>query len=340
MKKRIIKILAFILFIIITISSINKITDVLCIKSGHGINQARHFYDQPEDSIDVVFMGTSHIHCNVNTALLWEDYNIAAYDLTGAEQPLWMTYYFLKEVFKTQSPKLIVLDLFGAVTITEDYHEKWVSENVYGMKFSINKLEMLQQSIAPEKITLYFPTIWANHGRYKELTSEDYAVLTESKTEQASFKGYTPYFGTEVWEKPIAKEVEEEPILQKSEEYLMKIIDYVEKQDAELLLIVAPYIRNEEHDANYKYIERILQERNVEYINYNDLYDEINLDFSSDFNDWSHLNYYGSCKFTDYLAKDILKKNYNFFHEGQERKYESWEMHVDLINKEVEENLN
>ena len=66
----------------------------------------------------------------------------------------------------------------------------------------------------------------------------------------------------------------------------------------------------------------------------------MNLDFSSDFNDWSHLNYYGSCKFTDYLAKDILKKNYIFFHEGQERKYESWEMHVDLINKEVEENLN
>jgi small subunit ribosomal protein S13 len=33
----------------------------------------------------------------------------------------------------------------------------------------------------------------------------------------------------------------------------------------------------------------------------------MNLDVSSDFNDWSHLNYYGSCKFTDYLAKDILK---------------------------------
>lgn len=39
----------------------------------------------------------------------------------------------------------------------------------------------------------------------------------------------------------------------------------------------------------------------------------MNLDFSSDFNDWSHLNYYGSCKFIDYLAKDILKKIIIFF---------------------------
>ena len=64
-------------------------------------------YWQPENAIDVVMMGTSHVHCGVNTAFLWEKYGIASYDYSGAEQPLWMTYFYLKELYKYQTPKVV-----------------------------------------------------------------------------------------------------------------------------------------------------------------------------------------------------------------------------------------
>ena len=79
-KKIVIRVLA----IFALIFGISVLSDILQIKSDHGINQNRGLYFQSEDSIDAVFLGTSHIHCNVNTALLWEEYGIAAYDYSGA----------------------------------------------------------------------------------------------------------------------------------------------------------------------------------------------------------------------------------------------------------------
>ncbi len=339
MKKVIKNIIVIAVLFVSVFISIIKITDVLCIKSYHGLYQAKRFYIQPNNTIDIVFMGTSHVHCDINTALLWEKYKIAAYDLSGAEQPLWMTYYYLKDLYKTQNPQLIVLDLFGALTVTDEYHDKWISENVFGMEFSLNKVEMMYESIPLSKIPQYFPTIWANHGRYNELNDDDYNELFNTKVEKASFKGYTPYFETEAWEKPVAKEVESVPILEKSEEYLIKIINYARANNSEIWVIVAPYIRNEVHDAQLKYIETVLKDNNVKYVNYNDLYDEIGLDFNTDFNDWSHLNYYGSSKFTDYLAQNILNDGYSFEHKSGDDAYESWELHVDAINEDVKSNL-
>ena len=86
------KIIARILFIVILLSTFLIIDEVLKIKSNHGINQKESMYVQPSNSIDVVFMGTSHVHCGINTALLWEEYGIASYDYSGAEQPLWMVH--------------------------------------------------------------------------------------------------------------------------------------------------------------------------------------------------------------------------------------------------------
>mgnify|MGYP000718372696 FL=1 len=48
----------------------------------------------------------------MNTQLLWDEYGMAAYLMTGAEQPLWNSYYNLKEALKNQKPKLVVLDMF------------------------------------------------------------------------------------------------------------------------------------------------------------------------------------------------------------------------------------
>ena len=116
-KKIVIRVLAIFALIL----GISVLSDILQIKSDHGINQNRGLYFQSEDSIDAVFLGTSHIHCNVNTALLWEEYGIAAYDYSGAEQPLWMTYYYLKEFYKYQDPKVVVLDLYAPARFKEDY---------------------------------------------------------------------------------------------------------------------------------------------------------------------------------------------------------------------------
>ena len=148
---------------------------LLFVKTEHGIRQASEMYVQPENSIDVVFLGSSHVHTNINTAKLWTDYGIASYDYSGADQPIWMSYYYLKEICKYQTPRLVVLDLFSVAIYDTEYYDNFpfMSDNLSGMKFSANKLQMMQCSFTKQSFTEYFPTFITWHTRYKDLKDAD-----------------------------------------------------------------------------------------------------------------------------------------------------------------------
>lgn len=59
------------------------------------------------------------------------------------------------------------------------------------------------------------------------------------------------------------------------------------------------------------------------------------LDFAQDFNDASHLNYWGGCKFSDYLGEFLVARFELSDRRGQAG-YESWDDHVVLIAKELQ----
>ena len=184
-KKHLIRIGAITIFAV----TIYMLTAVLGFKSPHGINQLEGLYKQPKGTIDVVFMGTSHIHCGVNTGLLWEKYGMASYDYSGAEQPLWMTYHYLKELYKYQSPEVVVIDLFAPARIKEDYQYTWMNENIHGMRFSLNKLQMMFASMEPHMISKYFPSFASYHSRYDDLEKGDFNDFFWNDHEQIAFKG-------------------------------------------------------------------------------------------------------------------------------------------------------
>ena len=66
--------------------SLIVVRNILEYKSPHGINQTRAFYEQPKNTIDVLGIGSSHVHCGINTAELWDKYGIAAYDQRHADK--------------------------------------------------------------------------------------------------------------------------------------------------------------------------------------------------------------------------------------------------------------
>ena len=306
-------------------------------KTEHGIRQARDMYAQPKNSIDVVFMGSSHIHCGINTALLWEENGIAAYDYSAAEQPLWMTYYYLKEICKNQDPKLVVLDLYSPGTFYDDYQYTYMTDNLNGVKLSLNKLQMIKDSCEPSEIFNYFPSFVTYHQRYLELGKEDFEYLFASKKERASFKGFTPYFRTEVHEKNDYSPEETLPLTEKSEEYLYKIMDYCSENGIGLFIIVTPYKSDNNATLIYNYVEKIALERGILFENGNDYYETIGLNFETDLNDDSHLNYRGSIKYTRHLA-GLIKHVFDIPDRRGDAYWESWDRHVTEIKEMAAEN--
>ena len=65
----------------------------------------RGFYQEEKDSLDFVFVGSSQLYAHIAPAVLWRDYGITSYDFAANEQPLWISYFYIKEALKTQKPK-------------------------------------------------------------------------------------------------------------------------------------------------------------------------------------------------------------------------------------------
>ena len=97
-------------FAVIAALMLSYATYVLTPKSDFVISSMINIYRQPEDSVDVLAVGTSLTYAGINTNVLWSEFGIASYNLCSAEQPFWVSYYTIKEVLKTQHPRVILLD--------------------------------------------------------------------------------------------------------------------------------------------------------------------------------------------------------------------------------------
>ena len=85
-----------VLFLFIFAVLLYLVMCVLLFKQEDGALPMRNFYDLPENTVDVLFLGSSHMGMNLSTDILWNKYGIAGYKCWGSVQPIWNTYYYLK----------------------------------------------------------------------------------------------------------------------------------------------------------------------------------------------------------------------------------------------------
>ena len=319
-------------FLAIFVVSLYYLNILLVKKSPHGINQARAMYAQPEDSIDVVFLGSSHVHYDVNTAYLWKEHGVAAYDYSSAEQPLWITYYRIKEFLKTQHPKLIVIDLFSPAYLTDDYQYDFLAENTYGLKLTKNKIDAIRDMMEPDRVLDFFPAFFAMHSRYGEITEEDWIGVTDPER-LVNFKGFTPYVEYGHWDLNEPSQDQAIGYTPKQFKFLEKIWVLAEEEGIPLFFMVAPYAAVQpEEEMFYNRSQQIFMEAGVPCPNYCHFYESIGLDPDFDLYDESHLSYTGSIKFTEYLYQDIAAYTELPDRRGEEG-YESWDENVRIIER-------
>lgn len=301
---------------------------VLLLKSEDGIEQIESFYLQKEDTVDAIFMGNSHTYCNINNGVLWDEYGIASFNLGGAEQPYWNTYYYMKEALKTQHPKVIMLEISSVGIHPTDYQpDNWLICNTYGMKWNMNKLAALKASVFEdyfERMVIPFNTI---HSRYDELTREDFTDPNRS----INNKGFDPRETTMAFTRPDVSGVTEmTPVSEKSEKYLLKIIELAKAENIPLVFFTAPYVVTEDSQKVYNYVFDIGKQHEIPIVDFNQQYDAIGLDFGTDMADNLHLNRVGNAKFSKYLGKYLVDE-YGLPDRRGDEVYRSWE--EDALNQ-------
>lgn len=294
---------------------------VLLLKSEDGIEQIEAFYLQKENTVDVLFLGSSHIYCDVNTGVLWDEYGMAGFDLGGAEQPYWNSYYYLKEALKTQKPKVIVLDITTPGIRAVDFQpENWVICNNYGMHWNKNRIDAMKASALDQSFSrLLFP-LNTIHNRYDELTREDFTDTNQSIV----YKGFDPRETVTPFETPdISHVTETTPVSEKAEKYLRLMIELAKEENIPLVMMSAPYVVTEDAQKLYNYVFQIAEEEKIPYYDFNKRYKEMNLDFQTDMAEDLHLNESGNQKFSKYLGACLLEE-YKIPDRRGDANYSSW----------------
>ena len=72
---------------------------------------ARGFYGEPRNSLDVVVMGNSNAYSAYSPMMMWKNYGIPTYVAAEGAQNIAETVNVLQEVLTCQKPKLVVLDV-------------------------------------------------------------------------------------------------------------------------------------------------------------------------------------------------------------------------------------
>lgn len=331
MRKSMMRIFSFLLILILILCYTDS---VFALKRGDGIYGVTKLYELENGSIDVLVLGSSHAFENVNTGVLWEEHGIASYVLAGSYQQLWYTYYYLKEALKTQKPQLIILEAYMTM-FKGDYYPQGTVVNTYGLKWSKDKLDAIKVSTPEDKWGEYIFGYIQYHTRYTDLSETDF-LKNQGNPLYENWKGFLCNMQTTSFDNPdIRKVSRRESLSEKTEMYYRKIIELSVDNDIPLLIVVSPYAGITENvQAVFNTASDIAAEYDVPFINYNLLYNEMGIDFSSDAADEEHLNYRGNQKYTHALGEYIVD-NYNIPDRRGDDKYESWEAHSQYISSSI-----
>ncbi|MGN1167797.1 MAG: hypothetical protein ACI4S2_15370 [Lachnospiraceae bacterium] len=281
------------------------------------------FYDYQyyveDDKIDVLCVGSSHAYCSINPLLLFEEYGYAAYDLAASAQTMWISYYYIEEALKSQNPDVIILDIYETLNDNKEFGEEFVKPNLMALPVNYTKYKATQFAGQEDWLSTFF-LFPLTHDRYTKLHSGSFDKLDNC------YLGW--HYSTEVFPcEPLCdphsvKEIKE--VDDVSEEYLKQIIELCKEKNVELLLVNAPNASaDEEQFQRSNYVAQFAYERGITFLDANRAIDEIGIDYSSDCMDERHLNYFGSMKYTRWIAT-YLQGHYNLKDHRYEDGYDHW----------------
>ena len=254
---------------------------------------------EKDNTIDLVVLGNSEACTSIIPMKLWEDYGYTSYSCGNPGQLLSDSIKTLQDVMKRQKPKVVVLE----------------ATSIYD-KISITiPIARAVKDLLP---------IAEYHQRWKNLTLEDFYSKVEYKSvdhmkgfrykkisDPADISNYMQY----------TKDINKIGSIEKY--YLKMISDYCKKNNIKLIIISVPSPKNWDY-KKHNAVKKFADEEGVDYIDFNLLTDQLNIDWNTDTSDkGDHMNYYGSVKLTNYFEKYLNDKNLLQSHKD-DKKYSKW----------------
>lgn len=265
------------------------------------VAKMNEFYALEEDSLDYICVGSSHAYCTVNPLEIWKKADLAGFVLATQKQPLDISYYYIKEAFKTQSPEVVLLESF-MIAYEDEYAPDAVHSALDPLRPSFNKLQLIHDVVDFENRPEYYFDIIKYHTRWTQVSPSE--LLEAMSQPEDTYKGFVPlsqdYSGKNVnqdYEGTAAL-----PLCEKNQRVLEQIYDLVHEKGAELVLMIAPYDDDPEATAKIKSAMEWAEEKDITVLDYSSALDALELDPNCDYFDARHLDISGAAKISWHLA--------------------------------------
>lgn len=277
----------------------------LFINKTDGIKTIASFYTQEKNSLDIVFVGSSRVFCDINPASIWKDRGVASFDIATGAQPILESELIVKEIFKTQKPKVIAVEV-SQLDENRDFDVLQMESVALGLKPSLDKYKLIMKKAPSDMKKDFFfgPALY--HGRYSELDREDqnFWLYTEYRNSaKAGYKGYFDYWHKVEFEEygdPVVDNVEVNDVTLSALENMRQMCI---KNDCQFVMLYSPDIYLHDYTRFHEYAE----EHDVKYINGNLCINEMGLSSKEDFIDEGHLNIYGAEKWSRYIMNQLCE---------------------------------
>ena len=263
---RILKILLFLALFIYLYIHITYVLNPYDEKEEPQKEMAAGFYAEEENSIDVVFFGSSAVNEYYAPPLIWKEYGFTSYLFSNATQKPEYTLYLIDEVLKTQSPKVIVLEprifLFSPEATQEEsvhYFNRLLVDN---LKLSVNRLKLIREEYEETAPEDYLPLI-RYHENWKQFTFSDLGYWNDEKlSSRKGFLFYEDHADKIVPQEYTDRSSDEEawPIAGEREQQLRAILEHCNEKGVQVLVAVSPYCVGSDDHKYYNYIGNITQE--------------------------------------------------------------------------------
>lgn len=352
-EKKSLRVMVFLIIAALLFLYLNRVFSIG--NSDHNTQIFNAFYQQEEDTIDVVCIGTSATNRFFIAPEAYHEEGIAAFNLATMGLPMIFVSNLIEEVKKTQDPQLYIIELRNALKSKNEVTDAHIRRVTDNLAVSENKYGAIEKALAytegaegpwsdvdEDKWDYYTLPVVKYHGKLAagDIRPKDFVPWNMKN----KAKGYVLSVSTRTQipqEKPVYSE-KREALAPEMERALNDVLDYCDALGADVFFVLSPYAMPDGDAQKLNMAADMVRARGYEVLDCNRkaVTDAMGLRWEEDFYDSHHVNYLGAQKYTAYLT-DYIAAHYDLPDRRGDVRYESWqkayEKYLDYISKGMRE---
>lgn len=283
-----------------------------------------------EKELDMIYVGSSSSICYWQPLKAWNDCGFTSYTFATNSLQADSSEYYIREAMRTQDPTLFVVELRSYVAWSDEVYDLGLRNGSDSMSlFSPVRWkyihDYMQKRTDTEEVDVgsFYFDIAKYHTNTERLGDDEQWKYSNNKADFPN-KGWEWFEQYDYMEEPqgfLTDERGEVPV--KCREALESLLAYCDEKQIDVLFVVSPKVLDQEEQSIYNSLKDIVENRGYQYLNANEHYEEMELDFSKDFFNGNHTNCFGAEKYTQFL-EDYIVEHYDMPNHSKEQDFAQW----------------